>query len=79
MNEILAFTKKFNERFPGAITEVVYSVADNYYRVYHLYDKYTEDPEFQKVAGQLIRDMLYNKRIFNFSFSYDQTPYLRGE
>lgn len=70
--EINDFKESAKERYPNLHIDSSYDDQEDYYHIWHTNSKLQfEDEDFLVFIGKLIKDCLYSKGIFNFSFSYN--------
>ncbi len=70
--EINDFKKRIKEEYPDLHIDYSYDDQEDYYHIWHTNSKLQfKDEGFLVFVGELIKDCLYSKGIFNFSFSYN--------
>jgi len=69
---IREFITKLKELYPALSVDFEYDQENDQYSIWHLDpDLQFNNTQFLKDVGRLIKEELYSKDIFNFSFGYD--------
>jgi hypothetical protein len=70
---IIEFIEKITAQYPELKIDYEYNEEEDYYRVRHTnkYLQFGNTTEFLNHSGNLLRTILYDNNIYNFSFGYD--------
>lgn len=69
---IKRFISRIKERYPHLIIDYDHYPESDEYDIWHVdYKLQFEDIEFLKYVGELMKEILFDNEVFNYSFGYD--------